>query len=133
MSIKKETYKNMSVKIRMARIGRNMTSEYRIIVTDSRKAANGGSCIEQIGHFDSSKDFTDAVIDEEKALYWLGKGAQPSDTMRAMLQAKGILAKFFAAKKAAKKPVEKKAVKKPAVKAAVKPAEAKPADSKKAA
>ncbi len=92
----------MSVKIRMARIGRNMTSDYRIVVTDSRKAATG-NCIEQIGHYDSSKPFADAVIDEQKAIAWMLKGATPSDTMKAMLSEKGIYAKYLEAKKEAKK------------------------------
>jgi small subunit ribosomal protein S16 len=108
----------MSVKIRMSRIGRNMTSDYRIVVTDSRRARDG-HCIEQIGHYDSSKPFADAVIDETKVLGWLLKGAQASETIKAMLEEKGIYAKFLEQKKAAKKPVAKK--------------EKKPASAKKAA
>lgn len=92
----------MSVKIRLARIGRNMTADYRIVVTDSRSAANG-RCIEQIGHYDSSKPFADATIDEEKAINWMIKGAIPSDTMKAMFAAKGIYAKYLNIKKEAKK------------------------------
>jgi small subunit ribosomal protein S16 len=91
----------MSVKIRLSRIGRNMTADYRIVVTDSRSAANG-RCIEQIGNYDSSKPFAAAVVDEEKALYWMNKGAQPSDTMKAMLIAKGIYKKYLDGKKPAK-------------------------------
>jgi small subunit ribosomal protein S16 len=96
----------MSVKIRLARIGRNMTSDYRIVVTDSRSAATG-RCIEQIGHYDSAKAFTEAVIDEEKAIAWLNKGAQPSDTMKAMLSAKGIYKKYLDGKKAVKADAKK--------------------------
>ncbi len=89
------------VKIRLARIGRNMDAAYRIVVTDSRRARNG-HCIEQIGNYDPAKEFADAVVDEEKAINWMLKGAQPSDTIKAMFSAKGIYAKYLAAKKSAK-------------------------------
>lgn len=90
------------VKIRLARIGRSMDAAYRIVVTDSRRATNG-HCIEQIGNYDPAKPFADAVVNEEKAIAWMLKGAQPSDTIKAMLAKKGIYAKYLEAKKAAKK------------------------------
>jgi len=89
------------VKIRLARIGRKMDAAYRIVVTDSRRATTG-HCIEQIGNYDPAKTFADAVINEEAAINWMLKGAQPSDTIKAMLTAKGIYGKYLDAKKAAK-------------------------------
>ena len=75
------------VKIRSARIGRKMDANYRIVVTDSRSARDG-HCIEQIGHFDSAKPFSEAVIDEEKAIAWLLKVAAVSDNIKALLKEK---------------------------------------------
>jgi len=89
------------VKIRLARIGRTMDASYRIVVTDSRMARNG-RCIEQIGNYDPAKDFKDAVVNEDKAISWMLKGAQVSDTIKAMFSSKGIYSKYLEAKKTAK-------------------------------
>lgn len=85
------------VKIRLSRIGRNLDASYRIVVTDSRRARDG-HFIEQIGTYDVAAPFKDAVIDEEKAISWLLKGAAPSDTIKAMLKEKGIYSKYLEAK-----------------------------------
>lgn len=118
----------MSVKIRLTRIGRHEDPIYRIVVADSHYARDG-RCIEQIGHYNPKLGLEAITIKEDRALYWLGKGAQPSDTVRSMLSSKGIIAKHAAAKapkakKVAKvektetPAVEKKpAAKKPAAKA----------------
>lgn len=90
------------VKIRLSRIGRHFEPTYRIVVTDSRSARDG-ACIEQIGHYDPKKDFSTAVIDEDKAIAWLLKGAAPSDTIKALLVSKGIYKKYLDTKKANKK------------------------------
>jgi small subunit ribosomal protein S16 len=90
------------VKIRLSRIGRHFEPTYRIVVTDSRSARDG-ACIEQIGHFNPQNDFSTAVVDEEKAISWLLKGAVPSDTVKALLVSKGIYKKFLDTKKANKK------------------------------
>ena len=104
----------MSVKIRLTRIGRHKDPFFRIVAADSRFARDG-RYIEQIGYFDPDKGVENAVIDEELALKWLGQGATPSDTVRAIFNRKGLLAK-----NAAKKAPAKKAEKKPAKKAAAK-------------
>ena len=111
----------MSVKIRLTRIGRHKDPFFRIVAADSRFARDG-RYIEQIGYFDPEKGVENAVIDEELALKWLGLGATPSDTVKAMFNRKGILAKNAGAKapkaKAEKKPAaEKKAAPKKAAKA----------------
>lgn len=85
------------VKIRLARIGRHFDPSYRIVVTDSRTARDGRA-IEQIGNYDPMKPISEAVVDEEKAIAWLNKGALPSDSVKTILSQKGIYAKFIAAK-----------------------------------
>lgn len=92
----------MSVKIRMARVGRHMNPFYRIVAADSRFARDG-RYIEQIGTFDPSKSEESAIINEALALKWLGLGAQPSETVRTLLSRKGIITKFAESKKVTKK------------------------------
>jgi len=91
----------MSVKIRLTRSGRHKDPFYRIVVADSRFARDG-RYQEQIGYFDPEKGIENAVIDEEKALAWLNKGAIPSDTVKAMFKKKGINAKHTESKKKGK-------------------------------
>ena len=108
----------MSVKIRLTRIGRHKDPFFRIVAADSRFARDG-RYIEQIGYFNPDKGVENAVIDEELALKWLKLGATPSDTVKAMFNRKGLLAKH-AGEKAPKAKKEKKeaAPKKAAPKAA---------------
>ncbi len=87
----------MSVKIRLTRIGRHKDPFYRIVAADSRYARDG-RYIEQIGTYDPALGEEKAVIDEAKALSWLEKGATPSDSVRAMLSLKGIMAKHAESK-----------------------------------
>lgn len=91
----------MSVKIRLTRIGRHKDPFYRIVVADSRSPRDG-RYIEQIGTYDPELGEAKADINEELALKWLNNGAAPSDSVRSMFSAKGIMTKF-AAQKAAKK------------------------------
>lgn len=88
----------MAVKIRLTRIGRHKDPFFRIVAADSRYARDG-RYIEQIGYFDPEKGVENAVIDEAKALAWLEKGAQPSDTVKAMFNRKGLVAKYVDSKK----------------------------------
>ena len=97
------------VKIRLTRIGRHKDPFYRIVAADSRYARDG-RYIEQIGYFDPQNGVENAVIDEELALKWLNKGAQPSDTVKAVFKAKGLNAKH-AGVEPTKKPAAKKAKK----------------------
>lgn len=88
----------MAVKIRLTKIGRHKDPFFRIVAADSRYARDG-RYIEQIGYFDPDKGVENAVINEELALKWLNKGAQPSDTVRAMFNRKGLVAKYVDGKK----------------------------------
>ena len=91
----------MAVKIRLTKIGRHKDPFYRIVAADSHFARDG-RIIEQIGYFDPDKGVENAVVDEELALKWLAKGAQPSDTVRAIFNRKGIMAKSTLSKKKGK-------------------------------
>jgi len=63
---------------------------YRIVAVDSRKKRDG-KYIECIGWYDPKPDPSKIKIDTERALYWLGVGAQPSDTVRSLLRKAGVL------------------------------------------
>lgn len=80
----------MAVKIRLRRMGSKKTPFYRVVVADSRYPRDG-RFIEEIGHFDPTKDPAIVNIDAEKAKKWIGNGAQPTDTVKALLKKNGIL------------------------------------------
>ncbi len=82
----------MSVKIRLARKGRKKQAYYHIVVADSRSPRDG-RFIERIGIYNPVTDPATIDINFEKALDWLQKGAQPTDTCRAILSYKGVLLK----------------------------------------
>ena len=91
----------MSVKIRLTRIGRHKDPFYRIVAADSHFTRDG-RYIEQIGIYDPALGTKAAQINEELALKWLNLGAQPSDSVRAMLSSIGIMAKYAESKKGSK-------------------------------
>ena len=78
------------VKIRLKRMGMKKKPFYRIVVTDSRSPRDG-AFIEEIGYYNPLVDPAEIKIDGERAKYWLGVGAQPSDTVRALLKKGGAL------------------------------------------
>lgn len=80
----------MAVKIRLKRIGAKKKPFYRIVVADSRSPRDG-KFIEEIGYYNPLSDPVDVNIDAEKARDWLNKGAQPTDTARALLKKNGIM------------------------------------------
>ena len=88
------------VKIRLRRIGAKNQPSYRLVAADSHSPRNG-AFIEIIGHYNPLTDPATVVIDEEKALYWLGKGAQPTATTARLLTKAGILEKFKTVKEKA--------------------------------
>ena len=89
----------MATVIRLQRGGRTHAPYYRVVVMDSRNRTRG-SIVEQIGTYHPcARPEPTSEIDAEKALAWLGKGARPSDTVRAMLTKQGIMAQAAAAKK----------------------------------
>ena len=80
----------MSVKIRLSRMGYKRNPIYRIVVSDSRTARNGG-CIEEVGTYDPNKNPSEFKVDAEKAKKWIANGAQPTDTVKSILKKEGIL------------------------------------------
>src|SRR5947207_1980567 len=80
----------MPVKIRLARHGKKHLAYYHIVVADSR-APRDGKFIEVIGKYNPNTNPATISIDNAKALDWLGKGAQPTDTTKAILSYKGIM------------------------------------------
>jgi len=83
----------MPVKIRLTRMGKKKQPSYRVVVVDSRRPRDG-AYIEQIGRYDPRQDPSLIEIDNEKALAWLGKGAQPTDRVRKLLEISGAWTRF---------------------------------------
>jgi small subunit ribosomal protein S16 len=81
------------VKIRLRRIGTKKKPSYRLVAADSR-APRDGAFIDTIGHYDPLTDPETIVINEEKVLYWLGQGAQPTVTAARLISKAGIMEKF---------------------------------------
>lgn len=80
----------MAVKIRLARRGRKKLSLYDVVVADSRSPRDG-KFIEKIGTYNPLTVPASINLDDNKAFDWLMKGAQPSDTVRAMLSYRGVM------------------------------------------
>ena len=80
----------MAVKIRLRRMGAKKAPFYRIGVADSRYPRDG-RFIEEVGYYDPTKEPSVIKIDEEKAKTWLANGAQPTDTVKALLKIQGIV------------------------------------------
>ena len=80
----------MAVKIRLRRMGAKKAPFYRVVVADSRFPRDG-RFIEEIGYYDSTKNPAEVKIDADKAKKWIANGAQPTDTVKALLKKNGIL------------------------------------------
>lgn len=91
----------MPVKIRLARHGRKSKPFYHIVVADSR-APRDGRFIERIGSYNPNTNPATIDLNFNSALTWLQKGAQPTDTARAILSYKGVMMKNHLAKGVAK-------------------------------
>ena len=78
------------VKIRLKRMGAKKKPFYRVVVADSRTPRNG-RFIEEIGTYDPLKDPAEIKIDKDKAVKWIQTGAQPTDTVRALLKKSGCI------------------------------------------
>ena len=81
------------VRIRLRRVGAKKQPVYRVVVADSRSPRDG-RFIENIGHYNPRTDPPTMVVKEDRALYWLSQGAQPSDSVLRILNKLGIMEKF---------------------------------------
>jgi small subunit ribosomal protein S16 len=77
------------LRIRLRRVGKKGQPSYRIVVADSR-APRDGRYVEWIGQYDPMQDPPKVTLDEEKAVEWLKKGAQPSEAVERILKWNGI-------------------------------------------
>ena len=80
----------MAVKIRLRRMGAKRQPSYRVVVADSRYPRDG-RFIEEIGFYDPTKEPSVVKVDAEKAKKWIANGAQPTDTVRAILKNNDVL------------------------------------------
>ncbi len=88
----------MAVRMRLRRMGTNKRPFYRIVVADSRSPRDG-RFIETLGQYNPRTEPSLIEIDEEKALEWLRKGAQPSRPVLKLLKVKGVWQRFEESKK----------------------------------
>ena len=80
----------MAVKIRLRRMGAKKAPFYRIVVADSRYPRDG-RFIEESGTYNPVATPTEVKVDAEKAKQWIANGAQPTDTVKALLKKEGVL------------------------------------------
>ena len=78
------------LRIRLTRVGKKRQPYYRIVVTDV-EAKRDGRIVERIGHYDPLTDPATFSIEEDRALYWLSVGAQPTDAVRRLLVKQGTI------------------------------------------
>ena len=78
------------VKIRLRRVGAKGQPSYRIVVTDSRSPRDG-RFIEIIGNYNPRTEPSTITIDKDKALAWMAKGAQPSDSVYSLMARTGLV------------------------------------------
>ncbi|NLE79213.1 MAG: 30S ribosomal protein S16 [Rhodococcus sp.] len=83
----------MAVKIKLTRLGKIRNPQYRIVVADSRTRRNG-RVIETIGKYQPKEEPSLIEVDSERAQYWLGVGAQPTEPVEAILKVTGDWQKF---------------------------------------
>lgn len=82
--------RNMAVKMRLKRMGKKRSPFYRIVVADARSPRDG-RFIDLVGTYNPTVDPAEIKIDQEKAMEWITKGAQPTDTVRSLLSQAGVM------------------------------------------
>jgi len=83
----------MAVKIRLKRVGKTKAPSYRVVIADARSPRDG-RIIENIGWYNPLVEPSAIKIDEEKALYWLKVGAQPTESVTLLLKRTGVMERF---------------------------------------
>ena len=81
--------REMAAKIRLARVGSKKNPIYRVVVADSRSPRDG-KFIEIVGRYNPQTQPSTIELDEEKVHDWIAKGAQPTDSVKRLMKAKGI-------------------------------------------
>ena len=81
------------VKLRLRRMGTVDKPFYRIVAVDSRKKRDG-KYLECVGYYDPKTDPLTLKVEADRAMYWLGVGAQPSDTVRSLFRKAGVMEKW---------------------------------------
>ena len=76
------------LRIRMARTGTNKKPSYRVVVIERDQSRDGGF-VEIVGHYNPRRDPVELVLKRDRVDYWLGQGAQPSETVRSLLKKSG--------------------------------------------
>ena len=79
----------MAVSMRLTRVGGKKDPQWRVVVADSRSPRDG-RFIETLGRYNPQTEPSTIVLNEERIRDWLGRGAQPSDTVRKLLRTQGI-------------------------------------------
>ena len=79
----------MATKIRLARVGSKKNPIYRVVVADARSPRDG-RFIEIVGRYNPQTEPSTIELDEEKIRAWISKGAQPTDSVRRLLEASGV-------------------------------------------
>lgn len=97
----------MAVRIRLKRLGAKKRPFYRVVVADQRSPRDG-RIIEQIGKYHPLEDPSLIEFDEERAMHWLRVGAQPSNTVRVLMNKVGIWERFVAERPARAKETPRK-------------------------
>ncbi|MGH9281043.1 MAG: 30S ribosomal protein S16 [Acidimicrobiales bacterium] len=83
----------MAVKLRLMRMGKKKQPTYRVVAADSRSPRDG-RFIEIVGTYDPRTEPSTVKVDNDKAIGWLRKGAQPTDQVRKLLEISGAWAAF---------------------------------------
>lgn len=79
----------MALKMRLRRMGRKKAPHYRIVIAESSNARDG-RFVANIGHYNPTTNPMTLVVDRDKALFWLGQGATPTDTVNSLLKKGGV-------------------------------------------
>ncbi|MEY4365940.1 MAG: ribosomal protein [Actinomycetota bacterium] len=87
----------MAVKLRLTRVGKTKQPHYRVIAADSRRARDG-RFIEILGQYNPRTEPSTLKIDNDKAVQWLLKGAQPTERVKKLLEISGAWAQFTASR-----------------------------------
>jgi small subunit ribosomal protein S16 len=83
----------MAVKMRLIRVGKTRQPTYRVVVIDGRSPRDG-RYLDQVGRYDPRQEPSLVEIDNDKAVEWMQRGAQPTDTVRKLLEISGAMSRY---------------------------------------